>query len=388
MPLYKVNGVKKDGLQKYNVRVNYISNDGTARQLTRIAYGLEAANDLEMKLKAEVKGNNGEAPVKKMTLQQLFDEYMTVQQHEVRDVSLDNSRRTIENHILPMFKTVRIDRLNVQILQDWKLSMEEKGLALRSKKNTFDKFKAMLNYAVKMEYISKNHLMTIGTFKDVTSVKREMSYYTADEFKQFISTAKQIAQDSENTLGTLSEWDYYVFFNIAFYCGLRKGEIYALKWSDIQGSHLSVKRSISQNVRVKGKAKSEDKETPPKNKSSFRTLQMPLPLIRILNEHKARQQEHLNHFTDDYRVCGGEACIRDGNVGSRNKRYSETAGLKRIRLHDYRHSHVSILANERINIQEIARRLGHSKIEMTWNTYSHMYPREEERAVDILNMIA
>ena len=53
----------------------------------------------------------------------------------------------------------------------------------------------------------------------------------------------------------------------------------------------------------------------------------------------------------------------------------------------YGHSHATLLANEGINIQEIARRLGHTQIEITWNTYSHLYPREEERAVEILNKI-
>ena len=62
-------------------------------------------------------------------------------------------------------------------------------------------------------------------------------------------------------------------------------------------------------------------------------------------------------------------------------------GLPTIRVHDFRHTHASILVNEGINIQEIARRLGHAKIEMTWNTYAHLYPREEERAVSILNKI-
>ena len=61
---------------------------------------------------------------------------------------------------------------------------------------------------------------------------------------------------------------------------------------------------------------------------------------------------------------------------------------KRIRVHDFRHSHVSILANEGINTQEIARRLGRAKVEITWNTYSHLYPREQEKAVDVLNKIA
>ena len=70
-----------------------------------------------------------------------------------------------------------------------------------------------------------------------------------------------------------------------------------------------------------------------------------------------------------------------------NKKFADMAGVKRIRIHDFRHSHASLLANEGINIQEIARRLGHSKISITWETYSHLYPREEERAIKILDKI-
>ena len=68
-------------------------------------------------------------------------------------------------------------------------------------------------------------------------------------------------------------------------------------------------------------------------------------------------------------------------------RTNDSRVLRRMNNHDFRHSHASLLANEGINIQEIARRLGHSKIEITWNTYSHLYPKEEDRAVSILNRI-
>ena len=57
------------------------------------------------------------------------------------------------------------------------------------------------------------------------------------------------------------------------------------------------------------------------------------------------------------------------------------------RFHELSHSHASLLANMGINIQEVARRLEHAKIEMTWNTYSHLYPREEERAIAVLNQV-
>jgi integrase len=268
------------------------------------------------------------------------------------------------------------------MIKDWKLAMEKRDLGITTKRNVFADFKGLLNYAVRMEYIPVNLLSKAGNFKDnSTTIKPGMDFYTASEYKLFDKAAKEIAMKKQADNHDLFEWNYYVFFSIAFYTGLRKGEIHALRWSDINGAFLSVKRSITQ------KLKGEDRETMPKNKSSIRTLQMPLPLIEILNEHKKRQGL-LPRLNADCRVCGVDRCLRDSTVENRNKLYAETAGLKKIRIHDFRHSHVSVLASEKINIQEIARRLGHSKIEMTWNTYSHLYPHEEERAVSILNLVA
>jgi len=380
MPIYKTKG-KKDGLQKYNVRVNYISDSGDSKQLTRVAYGLEAAKELERRLNDEIK-NKDEKPEIKMTVQQLYDEFMIAKRYEVRETTVDKYRQTFMYYILPTFKDVLIDQLTPRMLQEWKFVLEQKGLSLNTKKHAFGDFRSVFNYAIKMEYYHlKNPISKIGNFKDNMTINEEMNIYTADDFKKFINAAKLIAEDRQSKNRHLSEWDFYVFFNIAFYTGLRKGEIFALKWSDIKDTYLSVKRSIAQ--RLKG----GDRETPPKNKSSIRTLQMPLPLIQVLKEHKERQAQ-LKNFKEDDRICGGKKIVRSTTVQRRNELYAGAAGLKLIRIHDFRHSHVSVLANENINIQEIARRLGHSRIEMTWNTYSHLYPREEERAVNVLNGIA
>jgi integrase len=149
-----------------------------------------------------------------------------------------------------------------------------------------------------------------------------------------------------------------------------------LKWSDINGEYLSVKRSLTQ--RLNGGL---GVETTPKTASSVRILQIPLPLIKILEAQKERQQLQHN-FTDDFRITNN---IKNGSIDRRNKNYSSWAGVKTIRIHDFRHSHASVLANQKINIQEVSRRLGHSRIEMTWNTYCHLYPKEEEKAISILN---
>ena len=202
-----------------------------------------------------------------------------------------------------------------------------------------------------------------------------MDYYTSEEFFSFINSCKKFASRERNSV---YEWHFYVFFNIAFYTGMRKGEIYALKWSDINNNIIHVTRSIAQ------KLKGGDRETPPKNKSSIRDISIPIPLKNILDEHQARCKE-ISGYSDEWRICGGECCIRDSTLEKRNQQYAKDAGIKKIRIHDFRHSHASLLANSGINIQEIARRLGHSNVEITWNIYSHLYPREEERALQILN---
>ena len=371
MPIYKMNG-KKDGKQQYRVRINYTDASGKAKQIDRVAYGSAEAKDLEQKLQREIK----EKPISSgITVQQLFDEYMGVKKHEVRETTLDKSRRNIERYILPYLGAYKIDKLTNPVLQSWKSTISEQNYSLKTRQNIYGELRALLNYAVKMDYLPKNPLSNLGNFKDVyfEVPKDKLRYYTPEQFKKYIACARE-------NCTTLTDWGYYVFFAIAYYTGMRKGEINALKWSDIEDDIIHVRRSVAQ------KLKGADRETPPKNKSSYRDLQMPIPLINILKEHKARYQQ-LDEFTDDFRVCGGVKCLRDTSLENKNKQFAEKSGLPHIRIHDFRHSHASLLANNGINIQEIARRLGHSKIEITWNTYAHLYPREEERAIQILNKI-
>lgn len=374
MPIYKMNG-KKDGKQQYRVRINYIDSNGKSKQIDRVAYGSAEAKDLERELSREYKNPTTS---NRLTVQQLYDEYMANVKHDIRATSYATKQKTLDGKVLPYVKDIKLDKLTKQKIQDWKTEINKLDISVQTKRNAFREFRAMINYAIKMDYLAKNPLTAVGNFTDayLERIDQKLQYYTPEQFILYISEAKKSAELS----GSLTDWGYYVFFNIAFYTGMRKGEINALKWSDIDSEILHVRRSISQKV------SGGDIETPPKNKSSYRDLQMPLPLIKILNEHKERQKRE-KRFTDDFRVCGGVQCLRDTSISNKNIQFAQAAGLPVIRVHDFRHTHASLLVNEGINIQEIARRLGHAQIEMTWNTYSHLYPREEERAVSILNKV-
>ena len=122
--------------------------------------------------------------------------------------------------------------------------------------------------------------------------------------------------------------EIFMCSSIAFYTGLKKGKIHALKWTDIDGKYLNVTRSISQKLR------GEDRKTAPKNKSSIRTLQLPIPLIKILEEHKKRWSEYKG-FNDNFR---GTRPLRDTSLAKMNEQLAKSTGLKTIRIHNFRHS--------------------------------------------------
>ena len=376
MPIYKLSG-KKDGRQKYRVRANYVDRDGKYRQAERVTYGADNAKALEMQLldefsiSAEVAGNQ-------MTLQELHDVYMSTKKHEIRETTLDKHRRTMEGHVLPTLGATKLKKLNIQSLQKWKTALEESALGLRSKQNIYATLRTALNFAVKYEYLSRSPLDKLDNFKDPLAEPKSFDFYTADEFKAFISAAHDAAMGAN----ALNEWGFYIFFMIAFYCGMRKGEINALRWCDIDGNQFHVRRSVAQ------KLKGEDRFTPPKNKQSYRTIQAPKPLLRALSKYKTLLRKNGITIEDELLVCGLHRPLRDTTIEKRNKHFAEVAGLKKIRIHDFRHSHASLLANNGINIQEISRRLGHAKIEITWNTYSHLYPRENEKAMSVLDKVA
>ncbi len=371
MPIYKTDK-KKNGLSQYKVVVNYTDAQGKYRQKTKLVFGKDDAVFAEYSLLHNIKTE----PDATMTLQDLYTEYIETKRHEIRETSLAKSQGVLKCHVLPYLQDAKIKSINVKMLQKWKNTISQLSLATKTKNNIYKELRALLNFGVKMEYLPSNPLVKIGGFKDddFSTPQDKLQYYTAEQFKAFIKCA-------EARCTSLNDWGLYVFFNIAFFTGMRKGEINALKWTDIEGDIINVRRSVAQ--KVKGK---DIVETPPKNKSSYRQIKAPKRLIDVLNEHRIRQ-EQAKGFTPSFRVCGGYKCLSDTSISNFNIACADAAELPHIRVHDFRHTHATLLINEGINIQEIARRLGHSNVEMTWNTYSHLYPREEERALNVLNSI-
>ncbi|MDE6810184.1 MAG: hypothetical protein K2J42_08905 [Muribaculaceae bacterium] len=255
MPINKIDK-KKNGLQGYRVRINYTDMNGNPRQVERTAYGLAEANVLEKQLVAEFKDK--QTIVVRKTIQELFNEYEVYHAHETRQSSHNKAMQIVRTHVLPAMAECRLDRLSKERLAEWKNGIAAQDLSIVTKKNIYQAFNSMLNYAVKLDYLTKNPLSALGTFKDANRFDQpaeKLHYYTAEQFIDFLAVAKENAH-------SVSDWGYYVFFAMSFYLGTRKGEANALKWSDIEGNIIHIRRSITQ--KIKGK---DIVETPPKNPS-------------------------------------------------------------------------------------------------------------------------
>lgn len=374
MPIYST-GRRKGGKTQYRVRINYTDTTGGHHQKEGSCFGYQEALDLERELLIKY---SGKIPDNNLTFAEFFEIYKKIKITEVRETTFNKSVSYVDLHILPMLGEIRLSELSERHITEWKVSMASKDLSIAYCRKIWRELNGILNRAKVLNYIPENPTKNIENFREVIfeAPKDKIQYYTPEQFIHFASVAN-------NTVEDYFQRSVFMFLVIAYYTGLRKGEIHALKWSDIDGDVLHVRRSISQ--KIKGK---KIVETPPKNKSSMRDIQIPKPLMQFLFQYQYLQQQHFKKkWKKSFRVVLGDKCISDTTISNYNKKWSVAAELPTIRIHDYRHSHASLLANEGINIQEIARRLGHSNVQITWQRYSHLYPREEERALAILNKV-
>lgn len=191
---------KKDGKQKYRVRINYVDPNGVARQTERVIAGLNEAKEFAKNLANSVKKPMSD---KTSTMNALATEYMRVKKHEIRESSYEKSEVILRLHVLPHVGSKRLSALSLPVLLEWKQTINEKNLSPRMNQNIFSEFRALLNYAVKMDYISSNLLKRLGNFKNAYAESKSIDFYTADEFLEFLSVAHNMAQNSTE----LYEWN-------------------------------------------------------------------------------------------------------------------------------------------------------------------------------------
>lgn len=165
---------------------------------------------------------------------------------------------------------------------------------------------------------------------------------------------------------------YYLIFEILFWTGCRIGELLALTPKDIDfdRNQISITKTYYRTER-------QDVITEPKTKQSVRVVEIPEFL-----------KQEIKDFVDrHYGMPENERLfpIVQEAVQHKMKRQMEKAGVKKIRVHDLRHSHVAYLINKGVEPILIKERVGHKDIRITLNTYGHLYPNQQRKVADLLD---
>ncbi|MHB9112753.1 MAG: tyrosine-type recombinase/integrase [Thermoleophilia bacterium] len=173
----------------------------------------------------------------------------------------------------------------------------------------------------------------------------------------------------------------YMAILLAATTGARRGEILALRWDDLAlGSGTAVIRRSLQLTETGISCKE------PKTRGSSRTITLPLLTVTALREQRKEQVREKLLLGSEYEDGGLVCAQRDGfpmNPGRLSKTFLEIvrkSGVPRVRFHDLRHTHATLLIQQGINPKVVSERLGHASVSTTLDTYSHVLPDTQAEA--------
>ncbi len=308
-----------------------------------------------------------------MKFSTFIKEWLEITKNSISDNTYFSYRQTIHNSICPYFERIDIKLADLKPyhIQDfyvYKMSTE------RVSANTIHHYHAnihkALDFAVKSELISVNPSDKV----DLPKKKKHIAqFYTIDEMQVLL----------KNTKGTPIE----TVVLLASWFGLRRGEIIGLKWESIDFANGIL--SITGTVRDKGKSGSKIKnlryEPTAKNHSSIRSFPMPKQAIEYLKHLKGIQDKRklndgYNHKWDEF------VCVRENGdlipleyVSRAFPKLCEKSGLKRLKLHELRHTNISLLLKNGASMKELQEWAGHSNYSTTANIYAHIQEESKNR---------
>jgi integrase len=291
----------------------------------------------------------------------LFEDFLKIYYADMdtrlREHTMRTKKYIIDLKVLPYFGKLKMNEIKAPDIRKWQNELIGQGYAQTYLKTINNQVAALFNYAVKYYDLPSNPCRKAGSMGK--SNAEEMHFWTREEFSKFIDSV-------------IDKHQSYMAFMMLYWTGIRLGELLALTVDDVDFEKRTIRISKSYQ-RISGR----DIITEPKTPKSKRVITIPQFLVLDLQDYidsmyGAQKEDRLFPITKYYLEHEMQRGIKE-------------SGLKRIRLHDLRHSHASMLVEMSFSPLEIANRLGHEKIETTLNTYSHLYPDKQEKLADRLD---
>lgn len=301
--------------------------------------------------------------IRKMKYKDLFDLFIHNRETKLKERSIQTYKDVHRFHILPEFGNLLITNITKEQIRRWQKELVKKEYSDNYMKTIQTNFRRVLIWGVNNDYIDLNPFKIEYTHKN--PAKPEMKYFTLDEYRQF----KSVIDDPM----------YAIIFDVLYWCGLRKGELQALKFTDIdfRENVIHIDKTYDYRNHI---------ITTPKCRTSYRDVMMTTDLRKSLFDY-IENCKRLAGFKPDFYLFGIDTPIAPTTLDRKKSQYCRLAGVKQIRIHDFRHSHVSLLINHGINDFDISKRLGHSR-DMVNNTYGHWFKKSQENLVSKLDRIS
>ena len=270
----------------------------------------------------------------------------------------------IQKKILPYFRNRKLSEITAKDIINWQNEIREltdchgRPLSKTYLKTVHNQLSAIFNHAIRYYGLQVNPAQKAGNMG--MEERKEMQFWTREEYTRF----SEAMMDKPIS---------YYAFEMLYWCGIREGELLALTPADFnfERSTVSINKSY-QRINKK------DVITTPKTQKSIRVIQMP----KFLCEEMQNYLKMLYGVERDSRIFP----ISKNYLHREMDRGSKAAGVKRIRIHDLRHSHVSLLIDMGFTALAIAERVGHESIDITYR-YAHLFPTRQTEMANKLDML-
>jgi integrase len=292
-----------------------------------------------------------------MTFKSLKELYFEDMSSRLRENTVKSKKNVVDTKILPYFENMSIEQIKPTTIRKWQSELLTKEFSPSYLKYVNAQLSAIFNFGVMYYDLKENPCKKAGSMGSTKT--KDIDFWTLDEFKEFIKHPKD---------------KYVMAFKVLYWTGMRVGEMMALLVSDIDFDNNIINIDKS-HQRIKKK----DIITDPKTPKSTRKITIPEFLT-------AELKNYVNSF---YEMDENERLF-DFSKQMLNKeitRVCEENKLKRITVHDIRHSHASLLIELGFSPLLIAERLGHDKVETTLNIYSHLYPNKHSEVAEKLQTL-
>ncbi len=273
----------------------------------------------------------------------------------------------IRRYVKPAIGHIQISKLSPHYIQSIYTDMTNQGLSAQTILHTHRCLSKALKCAVKWEIAVRN---VCDSVEFPRPKRKEMAYWTAEQVNQFLTT--------------LNHSDYNAVFFLAIHTGMRRSEILGLQWKDldIPNLQLSIQRTV---YRVSGKGIVIGEPKTRQSRRSVTLTQEAAMLLAGLRSKYWEQRQYLELTVNDSDFVFSNAegkPFRPHSVSTAFRRMAKRSGLPQIRFHDLRHTHATLLLQQGVHPKIVSERLGHSDINITLNTYSHVMPNMQSEAAE------